>query len=78
LNFVDLFQERGYSVPMKITATPTANVDFSKVTATDSSSRGLRLHNSLWEVVEAAADARGISPSKLIREAVVASLVQAQ
>jgi predicted DNA-binding ribbon-helix-helix protein len=54
------------------------SVELSKVPADDSSSRGLRLHNSLWEVVEAVAAERGISKTKLIRDAVIASLVQAQ
>jgi hypothetical protein len=59
-------------------ATTIDSAELSKVPADDSKSVGLRFGNQLWRVVEAAAAERGISKTKLIRDAVIASLVQAQ
>lgn len=59
-------------------STTIDSVELSKVPAGDSRSVGLRFGNQLWRVVGAVAAERGISKTKLIRDAVIASLVQAQ
>lgn len=64
---------------MKTKQTTTIDsAELAKVPADDSRSVGLRFGNQLWRVVEAVASERGVSKTKLIRDAVIAALVEAQ